>query len=398
MLPKVKINFANGAIGSVAEMEDGVVGLLATAVAVPSKFELDKPYLITSLDDLAALGIDNKSAGANKNVYKCVSDYYTEAGVGSKLWLMGVADTESIDTIVDVDESYGKNLLQAANGAIRILMVKITDPASYSATPTGGLDSKVKTAISNAQELAEWATNEMYAPCMVLLEGRHYTGTPTDLTSLKTMANNRVAVVIGDSVKDSTGAAVGLVAGRLSSIPVQRSLARVRTGAIKSDEMYIGSDVAETAHPDLIHDAGYICPRTFVGKAGYYWSDDNLATSDTDDYAIIPRRRVIDKAYRVAYETLVNELADEVAVNNNGEISAPVLKSLEAMVVNAIANSMTSEGNLSTDTSDPNDLGVLCTIPASQNIVATNKLMVNLKVRPYGYAKYIDVNLGFQTL
>lgn len=398
MLPRVKINFANGAIGSGAEMEDGVVGLLATAVAVPSKFQLEKPYLITSPNDLAALGIDEKSVGANKNVYKCVTDFYSEAGTGNKLWLMGVADTESIDTIVDVDETFGKTLLQAANGAIRLLMVKITDPASYSSTPTGGLDSKVKTAISNAQELAEWATNEMYSPCMVILEGRHYTGTPSDLTSLKTMANNRVAVVIGDNIINSDGAAVGLVAGRLSSIPVQRSLARVRTGAIMSDEMYIGSNVAEIAHPDLIHDVGYICPRTFVGKAGYYWSDDNLATSDTDDYAIIPRRRVIDKAYRVAYMTLVNELGDEIAVNNNGEISAPILKSIEAMVVNAIANSMTSEGNLSTDSSDPNDLGVQCTIPANQNIIATSKLLVNLKVRPYGYAKYIDVNLGFQTL
>ena len=43
MLPRVKINFENGALGSVAPSEDGVIGLIVTGYAVTKFFELDKP-------------------------------------------------------------------------------------------------------------------------------------------------------------------------------------------------------------------------------------------------------------------------------------------------------------------------------------------------------------------
>lgn len=397
-LPNVKISFGNGAIGANAAMEDGVVGLMATAVSVSGKLELGKAYLLTRLADLEALGATAGSTGANGNLYKCVKDFYSEAPAGSKLWMMGVAASVGMDDMVDPDEAYGKALLTAASGAINVLMVKVTDGTAYSPTVSGGLDSAVLSAANKAQALANWATDNLYAPCMVLLEGRHYSGTASELTSLATYQYNRVAIVIGDNKASSDGAAVGLVAGRLASIPVQRSLARVRNGAIASADMYIGSQRAENGSPAVVHDAGYICPRTFVGKGGYYWCDDLMATAQTDDYGTMPRRRVADKAYRIAYQTLVNELGEEVAVTSEGKIASPVLKGIEASVVGAIVNGMTGEGNLGTDPSDPNDLGVECVIADNQNIVATSKLNVGIRIRPYGCSKYIDVELGFLAL
>lgn len=397
MLPNVKINFGQGGIGTVAPMEDGVAGLLATAVAVSGKFELGKAYLLVGLEDLETLGVTSGSTGANANLYKCVKDFYEEAGNGSKLWVMGVPDTVTIDEMVDKSGDYAIALVEAAKGAIRILMVKVSDASSYSPTVTGGIDSKVMTAAMKAQALAEHVTESLYAPLMVLLEGRHYSGTASDLTSLSTHAYNRVGIVIGDSEVSSTGAAVGLVAGRLAAIPVQRSLARVRNGAIKTETMYIGGVAAELGKPEVVHDAGYICPRTFVGKSGYYWADDMLATGANDDYQLIPRRRVVDKAYRIAYQTLVEELAEEISVNAEGGIAAPLAKSIEAKVESAIANGMTADGNLGVDPSDANDQGVMCEIDTKQNIVKTSKLKVKLRVKPYGYAKFIEVDLGFST-
>lgn len=406
MLPYVKIDFANGAIGASEPMDDGVTGLVCTAVAVTqtvdgkqeTTFTLDTPYLITKLDELVKKGITSDNADANATLYKAVKEFYDEAPEGSKLWIMGVADTVTIADIVDKTKDNAKKLLVAANGTIRTLAVKIKDKRDYTPTVTTGIDGAVRTAIVNAQGLAEWATETLFAPVMVLLEGRHYTGTAETLVAnpINTGNNNRVGVVIGDTVADSKGAAVGLLAGRIASIPVQRSVARVRTGSIVATTMYIGSVASELGNPETINDCGFICPRTFVGKAGYYWSDDKLAAEASDDYSLIPRRRVADKAYRIAYTTLVNEIAEEISVTDDGKISAPVVKAIQTAVESAIVNNMTSRGNLGNDPSNPNDMGVECYINPDQNIIATSRLDVQVRIKPHGYSKYINVSLGFK--
>ena len=143
MLPNVKIDFANGLLGAVGAMNDGVAGLIATATAVTqtingnsvTTFALNTPYKITALDQLVEKGINSASTGANANLYKCVKEFYDEAPVGSELWIMGVADTMTVDKMVDKTEANGaKKLVSAANGDIRILIVKVTDASGYSAT------------------------------------------------------------------------------------------------------------------------------------------------------------------------------------------------------------------------------------------------------------------------
>lgn len=406
MLPYVKIDFANGAIGASEPMDDGVTGLVCTAVAVTqtvdgkqeTTFALDTPYLITKLDDLVKKGVTSESSDVNATLYKEVKEFYDEAPEGSKLWIMGVTDTVTIADMVDKTKDNAKKLLVAANGTIRILAVKVKDKSGYTPTVTTGIDGVVRTAIVNAQGLAEWATETLFAPVMALLEGRHYTGTAETLVAnpINTGNNNRVGVVIGDTVKDSKGAAVGLLAGRIASIPVQRSVARVRTGSIVATTMYIGGVAAELGNPETINDCGFICPRTFVGKGGYFWSDDKLAAEASDDYSLIPRRRVADKAYRITYSTLINEVAEEISVTDDGKISAPVVKAIQTAVESAIVNNMTSRGNLGNDPSNPNDMGVECYINPDQNIIATSRLDVQVRIKPHGYSKYINVSLGFK--
>lgn len=395
-LPNVNIRFGNGALGGVAPMDDGVVGLLATASAVSSTFSLGTAYLLTKLDDLVALGIDSESSGANANLYKCVKDFYSQAPDGTKLWLMGVPDTVTMPNMLDMSQTtaYGKNLVEAANGAIRILMVKVTDSPSYSPSIEYGLDEGVFIAADKAQELAGYATDNLYAPLIVVLEGRHYSGTASQLADLSEGEWDRVAIVIGDTVSGSAGAAVGLLCGRLAAIPVQRSAARVRDGAVAT-MMYIGSTAAELAHPDLVHDAGFICPRTFVGRSGYYWSDDKMAVSPESDYSLIPYRRVIDKAYRVVYARLLDTLNDEMLTAKDGAILPAIARSIEADVASAIIAQMGSEGNISSDPNDPKDTGVRVEVDTTQNIISTSTLNIAVGIRPYGYAKYIDVVLGF---
>lgn len=394
-LPRVKITFENGALGGVTPSEDGVCGLVAYATAVSTTFSLNTPYLITKLSGLEALGVTSEATGANAALYKTVKEFYREAPEGTKLWVMGVASSTTIANLTDKTNNIISPMLMAARGSINILMLKVTSASEP--TMSGSIDGAVLTAVTNLQALAEDWTENKYAPFMCLVEALSYNGVAASLPDLTERSDNRVGVVLGDSVSGSGGAAIGLVAGRLAAEPVQRSLARVRSGAIQAEAMYIGSAAAENGDPDVANDLGYIVPRTFVGKSGYYWSDDHLATGASDDYCAIPRRRVIDKAYRIAYKTLVDEIAEEVPVNTEGKLAAYHCKGVETSVESAVVNSMTSEGNLGNDPEDAKDLGVQCYIDPDQNILATSRLGVNLKVKPYGYSKYIDVKLGFKT-
>lgn len=396
-LPRVKINFQNGALGSTSPSDDGVTGLVASGVAVAGKFVLGTAYLITSLDKLTGLGITSDIADANANIYKSVKEFYNEAPNGTKLWILGALNTVSVADLVDKTKAYAKTLIQSAKGAINLLIISKTDPAGYAPIMLDALDSDIYTAMTNAQALAQWATDSLYAPFLTILEGRHYSGVASSLRNLTTGTNNRVVIFIGDTIIGSTGASIGLIAGRIAAIPVQRSIARVKSGAISMETLFIGAKTPENGDPDIINDAGFVTFRTFVGKSGYFFTDDKLATAAADDYALIPRRRVIDKAYRYAYQTLVNELGDEIPLADDGTMPAAIVKSIQNTVETAIENNMTAFGNLGNDPSNAKDTGVTCFIDHRQNIVANSLLVINLKVKPFGYAKYIDVYLGFKT-
>jgi hypothetical protein len=172
----------------------------------------------------------------------------------------------------------------------------------------------------------------------------------------------------------------------------------VRDGALKTLTAFAGDKAIENADVTTINNKGYITFRTFVGKSGYFFSDDSLATAVADDYRSIARRRTIDKAYRIAYATLIEFLNDEIPITDDGQLVPAMAKSWETEVEDAIANYMTAEGNLGVDDTDTADTGVKCYIDYAQNVVSTGKIEISLKVKPYGYAKYIDVKLGFITI
>ena len=121
------------------------------------------------------------------------------------------------------------------------------------------------------------------------------------------------------------------------------------------------------------------------------FADNNLATSPTDDYAQIANRRVIDKAYRLCYDSLLDHMLDEMELNDDGTLQAPIVKAWEQKVEDAINRSMTPSGELSSKDGE----GCRCVIDPKQNVVATSKIELTLKVRPHGYARYIDVSIGF---
>ena len=377
-LPKITINYLNGQLGTVPTSQDGLLALVCGAVAVPDTFVLGTPYKIYRTEGLTELGIKADTAD-NKRLYEHVKNFYSVATEGTPLVIVGYDKTKTMTQLCDKTTGDLKTLLQSQKGELRGIVV-----------------SDVFTALTKAQELAEYATTQLYAPIFIALEGRHYEGV-VSLKDLKDGTDNRVCIVIGDTTADSNGAAMGLFAGKVASAGVQRNIGRVADGPIGPTVMYLGAKKVEDVMDDIatIYDKRYITPRTYVGLSGYYYTDDNLCVKATDDYAQLANRRVIDKAYRIAYNTLLNYMLDEITVNADGTMQNAVLKSMQSTVEQAINSQMTVNGELSADTT-AGESGCQCLIDPSQNVLATSTINVVLKVRPFGYARQIVVSLGFQ--
>lgn len=390
-LPRVKIQFLNGQLGTVGESPDGLMALICGASAVTGKLELNTAYPVTSIDDLVALGVTEAN---NATLYKQVKEFYDEAESGTKLILYPVSANTKVTDLCDytkLTDGFARDLITRQNGALRGIGVAGLNAGSAAAS-ANGLDPDVFTALPKAQQLAEWATSELYAPLFFALEGRGYDETK-ELKDLTGEKYNRVTVVIGDTAMDSKGACMGTLLGRIASIPVQRNIGRVKDGSLFPLEMYVGAKKIEESGSTIsaIFEKGYIVPRKHVGRSGYYFADDQMACAPTDDYAHITNRRVIDKAYRICYDTMLEELLDELDLNEDGTMQHAVIKSWQQTLENAINRKMTANGELSATDGE----GCKVYINEKQNVVSTSRIELNLKVRPHGYARYIDVNIGF---
>ena len=386
-LPKVTIDYGNGALGQTIASADGLLCIVVCgAVAVSDTFALAKQYSLRKLSDVQELGITAENNGL---LHQTVKDFYTEAPEGTQVYVVGFPSTLKMSDVLNKDNPYLKNVVEATNGEIRGFVV--TSVAGVNPVIQNGLNSDVATAMLNAQGLGEWARTARYAPLFVVLDGLNFNGNAGDLTDLKTHSYYRVAVVLGSQTSGSANQAVGLVAGRLARVSVERNIGRVADGALKALKMYAGTKAIEAADTETIYNKSYITFRTFTGIAGYYIADDLTATKATDDYNHLTAVRTVDKAARIAYAVLVQQLLDKVQVKSDGTMLQPVIVSWQQIIENAISSNMTANGELSESV----DKGVQVYINPLQDVLATSTINVELRVRPFGYARYINVLLGF---
>lgn len=403
MLPGISIKFDNGNLNTIVSTADGVLGLLASAVAVADKFALNIPYAVTGMADVAALGI--LPDVNNYKLYKALNEFYEEAGEGTKLWLIGFAKTKKVSDWFTLDVATGKapvhNLLDQANGEIVGLLTSFSPDGTYTLTIENAMDADVALAKQKAQLLAVNYINSNSAPFFILIEGYGFTGVHIDLADLNEESNNRVGIVLGDTetrtgTVAALGAATQIIAGRIAATQVHERVGKVKNGALTTLTAYILDEAVEDYNVEALHDKGYITFRTHIRKAGYYITNGPLATSKSDDdYHNIALRRTIDKAYRLAHNIASEEILADFDLTNDGTIDPIYAKNVEGNVEREIAEQMTANGELSVDSTDKNDFGVEASFDLITSVASTNKINMTLKVRPKGYAEFFEIALGY---
>lgn len=397
MKPKIKIGFNNGVIGAVTPLDTGCFGIVASAVAVVGGFQLETAYQLKSMKDVANLKLTDSID--NHRLFKALSEFYDEAGAGSEVWIYGIAKTKKVSEWFTPVSGVApvENLLNSAKGKIRGLFT--VNDSSVVPVITAGMDADVLIAAGKAQTLFTNYIASKYAPFFTILEGYAFAGDKVQLTDLNTSDYNSVGILIGDTetlsgVTTSKGSAVGVLAGRLAAYPAMVNAGKVNNGALSAQKLFINDSPVENYDTEALYDKGYITFTTHQSRAGYFVMDDPLACAVDDDYHYLTHRRTINEAFRFSYDALLDFLLDEVPTNADGTLIATYAKTMESAVERKIVTNMGDI--LSKDASNPNDTGVKCFVDLSQNIVTSSKLDVVVKIRPFGYNRWIDVVLGFE--
>ena len=384
-LPKITFNIATDGLNRLGSAVQKIPALVITGNTVATKVTIGASNQIFSLKEAEALGIE--ATGVNAFAHKHIKDFYSEATAGTLLWFMLVSDATTMEDMGDVDESFAKKLISDAKGKIRVLgLVRKSNGAE---TITDGLDGDAKLAAIKLQALAEYFEKK-YMPFRFILSGNKFDGTPANLFDYQTASYNKGHMLIANT-DGSLEASIGLELGRYAKIPTQRSGARVKDGAIEAIAGYFtnGKPVESLTDAwDAIHDKGYTFLRTFSGRSGYYLSDDRTLTGINDDFSALARGFVMDEALIIAYDVLVDELSDEVPITATGQIHPAIVKSWQNKVFTQINGLMVQQGKLS---------NAEVFIDENQNILQADKLIISIRLQPVGYAKFIEVNIGFTT-
>lgn len=385
MLPNIKFQLGKGALGQVAATQDGVVGLVVQVP--PGTFNLGIIIVVTGIEDAKSKGFTPENDILfGVNTFATILQFYLNGVEGTELYIYGVSNLLGMSDICNPANTYLQDLVNIAGGKISIVSIIRNLPTGYGMVPQDGLDKDVYDALGYSEAFAE-AQKALFAPVVVILPAIGFEYNPLLLRNLKQNTQSSVSIFIGDDNK--VGASlIACFLGRLSKIPVQRNAGRVKDGALLIPSL-VGVKDDFPGNPSLveaIHNKGFVTLRKHVRKSGYYVSDDPTATSDANDYIGVARNRVINKVLRIAYDRYVEELLDEIALNASGQISAAQATYYETLIERAISQLMVATGELAS---------ITAFVDPTQNVLATNKLCIDIRVVPVGYAKEILIKLGF---
>lgn len=394
--PRVNIALTNGAIGGLVASKDGVSALVTTGMA-NDDITLGVPFVIYSLDEAIALGIEE--TGDNANAYRHISEFYLGYNFitgkeSAELYVMLLSETVTLAEMCDAEETVSaRELLAFAQNNVRILGVCRKPADAYTPTLTDGIDSDSIDALITAQALA----NTMFTAkgaIGVFLEMRSFElANIGNLEDMRTHTQNKVTPVMFSTQNDGS-ASVGFVMGLQAGGGVAMNVGKNRNGALPVTDAWNGNlNVEDTeAYLDALHDKGYLVARAWPNKAGIFINDDPTASPTTDDYCQMTRVLPINKAARITDAVLTEWINQEVRLEDGGKLDPGVIATIQADVDRNININMV--GEISNDGAGGND-GSHAFIDKDQNIGTTNTLQVVTKVRPLGYLKNINVKLGY---
>ena len=140
---------------------------------------------------------------------------------------------------------------------------------------------------------------------------------------------------------------------------------------------------------DAIDSKRHIFGQRYVGYAGTYFNDNHTAITMASDYAYINDNRVIDKAIRGVYASLIPYLKSKLLKNADGTLANTTIAFLQGQALLTL-HQMARDQDLGT----VSDSDVY--IDPTQNVTSTSLLIVNILLNENGIARNIQIPISFK--
>jgi hypothetical protein len=177
------------------------------------------------------------------------------------------------------------------------------------------------------------------------------------------------------------------IVARWAAIPISEKGAWVGRGSLPG---VVSVDQETLDAAEQMSDARFLALREVIGKDGYYLADDMMMAPVGSDFSLVPYRRIMDVACRVAREKLLNYLHARILVNEDtGYIVESVAQAIEDDVNVALRTELVNPRPQQHATS------ARMVLTRDNDILSTQELLAETRIVPPGYAKYIVHTIGF---
>lgn len=241
----INIAVLNDAVG-IPQSTDGIMMIFAKAVAVAGTFALNTPYLLTSPDDLTALGITEAYDTTNSTaVYQQVSEYYAQAKTGALLWLVGVAKATPYATFAASTTFQDLVRVTAqADPANRAKMLGFCYEVPAAAQSASDFPADVTASLTAIQTAQLNMFNQGYQ-WSAILDGYNMssTVTPATIITMATKACPSISLCI-TGTKPNGVSSVGLALGRFSRISIGHGFGAVEDGPVNTNTAFLTNGIS----------------------------------------------------------------------------------------------------------------------------------------------------------
>jgi hypothetical protein len=182
------------------------------------------------------------------------------------------------------------------------------------------------------------------------------------------------------------------LAARAAKVSISTDLAAVADGPLPGTTQLLHDE----RNAPTLDDARIGSLTTIVGLNGFYITNAWMLSAAGSDFKYVQHRRVMDVACRIARLALLPYLSagvfisDEVDVDNvpTGTIDELSARNIETAVLDALDDALTRKGHVTATSA---------AVDRTNNVLSTENINVTIGVKPKGYAKHINVTIGFVT-
>ncbi len=286
------------------------------------------------------------------------------------------AEQYSIQIVGDL-QSTAKQLADSYNAPCVILLNANT---SKVATAKGNVDTVILSKIPSCVVDARYVS-------VLLGQGLDSDVSAMQCSLASTTPVGNVGAALGELVNSNVGECIGWVQNHdlinyFPDIEFGFGDSTIVDNALKNSTKYSSLSQSQL---DNLDNLGYVFLCRYVGYEGHvFFSGDQ--TCSNGDYCTIARNRVINKSRRSIRTALLPYVNSPIKVNrSNGQLSSAQ--------ITIFTNLITDVLNAMTDAEEISGLGKI-TIPASQNILKNDRLIIQYTIVPLGTAKEILVTEG----